>query len=159
MQYTARYLNAGTIAASNVFPKTRIACQVSDARSLPRRAHATDAGADLFSTTDLVIRPGEDAMIDTGVAMKIPSGYGGFVMNRSSQRMNMITSLGAGLIDSDYRGNIKVFLYNGGKEEYKIVAYETKIAQLVIQPVVLCDFYDAWNDTARGTGGFGSTGA
>jgi dUTP pyrophosphatase len=139
--------------------KPRIACQVTDPRSLPRRAHATDAGADLFSTTDLVIRPGEDAMIDTGLALKIPRGYAGFVMNRSSQRVNMITSLGAGLIDSDYRGTVKVFLYNGGKLEYKIVAYETKIAQLVVQSVVLCDFYDAWNDTARGTGGFGSTGA
>ena len=136
----------------------RIACQVADARSLPRRAHATDAGADLFSTSDLVIRPGEDAMIDTGLAIKIPAGYGGFVINRSSQRMNMITSLGAGLIDSDYRGTIRVFLYNGGKHEYSIKAFETKIAQLVIMPVVLCEFYDAWNDTQRGTGGFGSTG-
>lgn len=138
--------------------KHKIACQVSDPRSLPRRAHATDAGADLFSVVDLVIRPGEDAMIDTGLALKIPAGYAGFVMNRSSQRMNMITSLGAGLIDSDYRGNIRVFLYNGGKEEYKIKAFETKIAQLVVQSVVLCDFYDSWNDTDRGTGGFGSTG-
>ena len=136
-----------------------IACQVTDPRSLPQRAHSTDAGADLFSTTDLVIRPGEDAMVDTGLALKIPSGYAGFVLNRSSQRVNMISSLGAGLIDSDYRGTIRVFLYNGGKLEYKIVAYETKIAQLVIMPVILCDFYDAWNDTKRGTGGFGSTGA
>ena len=136
----------------------RIACQVADARSLPRRAHSTDAGADLFSTSDLVIRPGEDAMIDTGLAIKIPAGYGGFVINRSSQRMNMITSLGAGLIDSDYRGTIRVFLYNGGKNEYSIKAFETKIAQLVVMPVVLCEFYDAWNDTVRGTGGFGSTG-
>ena len=136
----------------------RIACQVADQRSSPRRAHSTDAGADLFSTSDLVIRPGEDAMIDTGLAIKIPAGYGGFVINRSSQRMNMITSLGAGLIDSDYRGTIRVFLYNGGKNEYSIKAFETKIAQLVVMPVVLCEFYDAWNDTQRGTGGFGSTG-
>ena len=135
-----------------------MACQVADSRSLPRRAHPTDAGADLFSTSDLVIRPGEDAMIDTGLALKIPAGYGGFVINRSSQRMNMITSLGAGLIDSDYRGTIRVFLYNGGKHEYSVKAFETRIAQLVVMPVVLCEFYDAWNDTARGTGGFGSTG-
>jgi dUTP pyrophosphatase len=145
-----------TTIAKPIVP--RMACQVADSRSLPRRAHATDAGADLFSVTDLVIRPGEDAMIDTGLALKIPAGYGGFVINRSSQRMNMITSLGAGLIDSDYRGTIRVFLYNGGKHEYSIKAFETRIAQLVVMPVVLCEFYDSWNDTARGTGGFGSTG-
>ena len=137
---------------------SRIACRVADARSLPKRAHSTDAGADLFSVVDLVIRPGEDAMIDTGLALKIPAGYGGFVLNRSSQRVNMITSLGAGLIDSDYRGTIRVFLYNGGKHEYSIKAFETKIAQLVIMPVLLCEFFDSWNDTERGTGGFGSTG-
>jgi dUTP pyrophosphatase len=138
---------------------TQIACQVSDVRLLPKRAHKTDAGADLFSVSDLVIRPGQDAMIDTGLAMKIPEGYGGFVLNRSSQRVKMITSFGAGLIDSDYRGNIKVFLYNGGIDEYKIKAFETKIAQLVLMPVLLCEFFDSWNDTERGTGGFGSTGA
>jgi len=136
----------------------RIACRLADPRCMPKRAHNTDAGADLFSVEDLTIRPGEDKMIDTGLALKIPGGYGGFVLNRSSQRMNLITSLGAGLIDSDYRGNIKVFLYNGGKSEYKIKAYETKIAQLVIMPVLLCEFFDSWNDTERGTGGFGSTG-
>ena len=137
---------------------SRIPCRVTDQRCLPKRAYATDAGADLFSVEDLMIRPGEDKMIDTGLALKIPQGYGGFVLNRSSQRVNMITSLGAGLIDSDYRGNIKVFLYNGGKSEYKIKAFETKIAQLVIMPVLLCEFFDSWNDTERGTGGFGSTG-
>ena len=148
----------GIIDLNQIKPTPRIACQVADQRSLPRRAHPTDAGADLFSISDLVIRPGEDAMIDTGLAMKIPVGYGGFVINRSSQRMNMITSLGAGLIDSDYRGTIRVFLYNGGKHEYSVKAFETKIAQLVVMPVMLCEFYDSWNDTARGTGGFGSTG-
>jgi dUTP pyrophosphatase len=154
------FVDAGKYLFSNscLSPNPKIACQVTDSRSLPKRAHRTDAGADLFSIADLTIRPGEDGMIDTGLAMKIPVGYGGFVLNRSSQRMNQITSLGAGLIDSDYRGNIRVFLYNGGKEEYKIKAFETKIAQLVIIPVMLCDFYDSWNDTVRGTGGFGSTG-
>jgi dUTP pyrophosphatase len=152
---TTKYfsITAGTITGPT------IACQVADPRSLPRRAHSTDAGADLFSTANLVIRPGEDAMIDTGLALKIPGGYGGFVLNRSSQRVKRISSLGAGLIDSDYRGTIKVFLYNGGELEYKITAYETKIAQLVIMPVMLCNFYDAWNDTKRGNNGFGSTGA
>lgn len=139
--------------------KYSLECRVGDPRSLPQRAHATDAGADLTSCETVVVRPGERMLVDTGCAVKIPKGYGGFVLNRSSQRVKLITSLGTGLIDSDYRGNIKVLLYNGGDEEYKIEAFKTKIAQLVIVPVVLCDFVDSWNDTSRGTGGFGSTGA
>ena len=136
-----------------------VACRLTDPRCMPKRAHATDAGADLFCITDYVVRPGERYLADTGVAIKIPRGYGGFVLNRSSQRVNGITSLGAGLIDSDYRGTIKVLLENLGAQEYKIEQYKTKIGQLVIMPVMLCDFVDYWNDTERGTGGFGSTGA
>lgn len=135
-----------------------IPCLVDDARCLPKRAHATDAGADLFSVKDMVLRPGQDAMIDTGLALKLPSGYAGIVVNRSSQRVKCISSLGAGIIDSDYRGKIKVFLYNNGNDEYVIEAYKTKIAQLLIMPVMLAEFQDCWNDTERGIGGFGSTG-
>lgn len=135
-----------------------LSCRLTDPRCMPKRAHATDAGADLFCVTDYVVRPGERYLADTGVAIKIPRGYGGFVLNRSSQRLNGITSLGAGLIDSDYRGTIKVLLENLGEHEYKIEQYKTKIGQLVIMPVMLCGFQDFWDDTERGTGGFGSTG-
>jgi len=146
------------ISINTVSNNPTIECLVDDPRCLPKRAHATDAGADLFSVVDLVLRPGQDAMIDTGLAMKIPTGYAGIVVNRSSQRVNCISSLGAGIIDSDYRGKIKVFLYNNGDYEYVVEAYKTKIAQLLIMPVVLAQFRDTWNDTVRGTGGFGSTG-
>lgn len=136
-----------------------IPCLVDDQRCLPKRAHPTDAGADLFSVQDLVLRPGQDAMIDTGLALKLPVGYAGIVVNRSSQRIKCISSLGAGIIDTDYRGKIKVFLYNNGNDEYVIEAYKTKVAQLLIMPIMLAQFEDAWNDTQRGTGGFGSTGS
>lgn len=135
-----------------------LSCRLTDPRCMPKRAHATDAGADLFCVADYVVRPGERYLADTGVAIKIPRGYGGFVLNRSSQRLNGITSLGAGLIDSDYRGTIKVLLENLGEQEYKIEQYKTKIGQLVIMPVMLCNFQDFWDDTERGTSGFGSTG-
>lgn len=128
----------------------------SDAK-LPERAHPTDAGADLFSTETFKLLPGESKLVCTGVGVKIPVGYGGFVLNRSSQRVIGITSLGTGLIDSDYRGELKVFLANEGNTEYKVVAGETKIAQLVLVPVLLPVFVDSWNDTERGNGGFGST--
>lgn len=124
---------------------------------LPERAHPTDAGADLFSTETFRLLPGETKLVSTGVGVKIPVGYGGFVLNRSSQRAIGITSLGTGLIDSDYRGELKVFLVNQGDTEYKVVAGETKIAQLVLIPVLLPVFVDSWNDTERGNGGFGST--
>ena len=125
---------------------------------LPTRAHRTDAGADLYSCEDVTILPGDAYLVNTGIGVKIPEGYGGFVLNRSSQRIIGITSLGTGLIDSDYRGPIKVLIVNEGNTEYKIKSGETKIGQLVIIPVVLVDFVDYWNDTERGTGGFGSTG-
>ena len=141
-----------------------IDCKLDDPRCLPVRAHHTDAGADLLSTTNIVIYPGEKHLLDTGVALKIPTGYAGFVLNRSSQRVRGVTSLGTGLIDSDYRGTIKVWIENTGDSEYVVKPFETKIAQLVIMPVALCDFYPIedpadWSDTDRGVNGFGSTGS
>lgn len=134
-----------------------VECRVAHNGLLPKRAHDTDAGADLYSAETLVLKPGEMKLVDTGVGVKVPVGYGGFVLNRSSQRVAKITSLGTGLIDSDYRGNIKVVLVNEGTADYAITAGETRIGQLVIIPVLLPKFVDSWNDTERGTGGFGST--
>lgn len=133
-------------------------CQVQPGAKLPKRAHPTDAGADLFSYEYLEIYPGEQKLVDTGIAIKIPEGYGGFIYNRSSQGKNGITiPHSVGVIDSDYRGNLKVLLKNIGEDPYKIEVGD-RIAQLVIMPVLLTEFTDIWNDTARGTGGFGSTG-
>lgn len=152
--YTTGYTSScNTLTSSS----PQLDCKLDKGAKLPHRAHRTDAGADLYSNQTLTLNPGESALVDTGVAVKIPDGYGGFILNRSSQRVAGITSLGSGLIDSDYRGNLKVYLVNNGNEQYKIIAGETRIAQLVIMPVVLAAFRDSWNDTQRGTGGFGST--
>jgi len=135
-----------------------IHCRVDDAAFLPCRAHPTDAGADLKSTETCEIYPGEQKLVDTGVAVKIPEGYGGFIFNRSSQGKKGITiPHSVGVIDSDYRGNLKVLLKNISGERYTVNTGD-RIAQLVVMPVLLCGFVDAWNDTERGTGGFGSTG-
>ena len=148
---TYLYRQEGTIRPS-------IKCKVEDKAFLPRRANPTDAGADLMSTETLEIYPGEQKLVDTGVAVKIPEGYAGFVFNRSSQGKKGITiPHSVGVIDADYRGNIKVILKNIGEDPYKIEQGD-RIAQLVVVPVALCDFEDIWNDTERGTGGFGSTG-
>jgi dUTP pyrophosphatase len=125
---------------------------------LPYRAHPTDAGADLMSNEDLEIYPNEQKLVDTGIAIKIPQGFAGFVYNRSSQGKKGITiPHSVGVIDSGYRDTIKVLLKNIGDDPYKITAGD-RIAQLVIQKVELVGFKDIWNDSTRGTGGFGSTG-
>ena len=135
-----------------------IECLADSPEFLPRRANPTDAGADLKSTETLEIYPGEQKLVDTGVAVKIPEGFAGFVYNRSSQgKMGITIPHSVGVIDSDYRGNIKVILKNIGEDPYKITRGD-RIAQLVIAPVLLAEFKDIWNDTQRGTGGFGSTG-
>ena len=136
-----------------------------DPRAEPKRANVTDAGADLFSSESLSIFPGETKMVDTGFAIKIPQGYVGLVYNRSSQgKRGVVIPHSVGVIDADYRGNVKVLLTNNGTDPYNIVEYDTRIAQLVVQAVELVKFTHwsdldgDWVDTIRGTGGFGSTG-
>lgn len=140
--------------------KQELPCLVEDKAFLPKRAHASDAGADLMACIDAPIElyPGEQKLIGTGVSIKIPEGYGGFIFNRSSQGKKGITiPHSVGVIDTDYRGEIKVLLKNISEDVYTIERGD-RIAQLVIMPVLLVNFVDIWNDTERGTGGFGSTG-
>jgi dUTP pyrophosphatase len=112
----------------------------------------------LFALEAHEIYPGEQKLVDTGVAVKIPQGFAGFIYNRSSQGKRGITiPHSVGVIDADYRGNLKVLLKNISEDPYAIEAGD-RIAQLVVQRVELPTFRDAWNDTQRGTGGFGSTG-
>lgn len=135
-----------------------IDCQLQPGAKLPQRAHPTDAGADLFALEAHEIYPGEQKLVDTGVAVKIPPGFAGFIFNRSSQGKKGITiPHSVGVIDADYRGNLKVLLKNISEDPYTIEPGD-RIAQLVVQRVELPQFRDAWNDTQRGTGGFGSTG-
>jgi dUTP pyrophosphatase len=139
-------------------PEPTIDCQLQPGAHLPQRAHPTDAGADLRALEKHEIYPGEQKLVDTGVAVKIPRGFAGFIFNRSSQGKKGITiPHSVGVIDSDYRGNLKILLKNISEDPYTIQAGD-RIAQLVVQRVELPTFRDAWNDTQRGTGGFGSTG-
>jgi len=128
---------------------------------LPQRAHASDAGADLVSTISADLVPISTLMYDTGVAIKIPVGHVGLVFSRSSMgKVRVTLANGTGVIDSDYRGNIKVILANDGTTVFKVEAFKTKIAQLVIVPIMLAKFIpfeQTWDDTVRSTRGFGST--
>ena len=143
----------------------KVKIKLSDPKATPLRAHPTDAGADLFSSHDsFLLYPGDKKMVDTGVAIKIPVGWVGLVYNRSSQgKIEVAIPHAVGVIDSDYRGNIKVLLKNNGEDPYEISKYATRIAQLVITPIMLPKFevvnlnHEEWDDTERGNGGYGST--
>lgn len=135
--------------------------KLDDPKATPLRAHPTDAGMDLYSADTKIIYPKDQHMLDTGVAVKIPVGHVGLVFNRSSQgKVRVQLANGTGIIDSDYRGNIKVILVNNGHEPYEVYKYITRIAQLVIVPILIpeLEVVDSLEDTIRGTGGFGSTG-
>ncbi len=133
---------------------------VPDARP-PLRAHAGDAGADLFAVESVLIPAGERREVGTGIAIAIPPGYGGFVQPRSGLafKHGVMVVNSPGLIDSGYRGEIRVCLYNSGSEEFKVETGE-RIAQLVVQRVEEPEFVAVAElaETIRGQGGFGSSG-
>lgn len=128
----------------------------------PVRAHATDAGADLFACETVVIPPGETRKVDTGVCVAIPEGFEGQVRPRSGNAAKLgLTVLNSpGTIDSEYRGSIGVLIYNTSAIAAKVTC-KMRIAQLVVSPVALPTFVQVQelSETVRGTGGFGSTGA
>ena len=130
---------------------------------LPVRATTGSAGLDLSACIDapMTLAPGQRALIPTGLAAAIPAGTAGMIYARSSLgvKHGIALSNGVGVIDSDYRGEISVGLCNFSSEPYTIQPGE-RIAQLVLHPVLLLpvEEADSLDETARGAGGFGSTG-
>jgi dUTP pyrophosphatase len=129
---------------------------------LPSYAHDGDAGLDLYSAEDATIDPQERLLIRTGVAMAIPEGFAGFVQPRSGLALRSGLSFvnTPGLIDSHYRGEIKLIAVNLDSTEPVVVRRGDKVAQLVIQRVerAIIRETDDLGETVRGEGGFGSTG-
>ena len=129
---------------------------------LPASAMPGDAGLDLRALEGVTLEPGERRLVPTGVAVAIPEGHAGFVLPRSGLAMlKGVTVLNApGLIDSGYRGELKVLLINHGTEAARLERGE-RIAQLVVQAVARPRLVEVERlpDSARGDGGFGSTGA
>ncbi|MCH1512106.1 MAG: dUTP diphosphatase [Acidimicrobiales bacterium] len=130
---------------------------------LPKYAKPGDAGCDLLAAEDVTLEPGGGrALVATGIAIAIPEGYAGFIQPRSGlAAKNGITCLNTpGLIDSGYRGELKVLLVNTDPNDSFNVVRGERIAQLVIQRVETAEFeeLDALPATKRGEGGFGSTG-
>ena len=128
---------------------------------LPERAHPGDGGADLRSAESLKLAPGQRAVVPTGVAVAIPEGHAGLVVPRSglAARHGIGVVNGPGLVDSGYRGELRVLLVNHGDEPVAIERGE-RIAQLVVVPIETPEFevVDELPPSARGEGGLGSTG-
>jgi dUTP pyrophosphatase len=129
---------------------------------LPTYAHPGDAGADLVTTIDVELAPGERALVPTGIALALPDGLAAFVHPRSGLALRLGLSIvnTPGTIDAGYRGEIKVLLVNHDLRESVRLARGDRIAQLVVQRVEHVAFVEAGvlPESARGAGGYGSTG-
>jgi len=129
---------------------------------LPAAAHPGDAGLDLVANAEVTLKPGERAMVPTGIALAIPEGFAGWVLPRSglASRHGVTLANAPGLIDSGYRGEVMVAVVNLDREEAYTIARGERIAQLVIVPfaTVTVEESDALPASERGEGGFGSTG-
>ena len=127
--------------------------------SLPEYASAGAAGADLRASESIEIAPGGRAAVPTGVRLQIPSGHVGLVWPRSGLAVRHGIDTLAGVIDSDYRGEVRVVLVNHGDAPFRIAPGD-RVAQLLVQRVERAAFAAAAgiDDTDRGKGGFGSTG-
>lgn len=136
--------------------------KLKDEAILPSRAHGGDAGLDLYACESAHIGPGERWSVGTGVGVEIPEGHAGLVLPRSGlARDHGIALVNApGLIDSGYRGELRVLLLNTDPAVIFRVEPGDRIAQLVITPIATPEPVEApaLSDSARGTGGFGSSG-
>ncbi len=129
---------------------------------LPAYARAGDAGLDLLAAEDVTLDPGERGAVRTGIELAIPDGYAGFVHARSGRaaKEGLAVVNAPGVIDSGYRGEVKVLLVNLDRSEPIHLKRGDKVAQLVVQPVVRVELaeVEALEGSERGAGGFGSSG-
>ena len=125
---------------------------------LPQYGHLGDAGLDIYSVMDVVLDPMQALPVPTGVKIAIPEGYVGLIWDKSGVSLNGIHCL-AGVIDSGYRGEVKIVMINLSQKPF-VIAKGMKIAQMLVQPVITMEVVESneLKETTRGEGGFGSTG-
>ena len=135
----------------------QLLCEVKG-EYVPEYSHPGDAGADLRSSVDELVPARGKALVSTGISLSLPEGHVGLVWPRSGLAVKQGLDCGAGVIDSQYRGEIKVLLFNHSDVDYKISKGD-RIAQLLIQKVERAEFVrvDELDSTVRGDNGFGST--
>ncbi len=138
--------------------------KMNENATVPKYGTEFSAGADLYACIDgdsINIAPGQTVMIHTGIALQIPNGFAGMIFARSgtATKRGLAPANKVGVVDSDYRGEIMVSLYNHSSSEQTVENGE-RIAQLVIMPYLRADFVEAESleETDRSSGGFGSTG-
>ena len=136
--------------------------RLSDAATLPTRAHDGDAGLDLYASEAATLGPGERASVGTGIALEIPPGHAGLVLPRSglAARHGIALVNAPGLIDAGYRGEVRVLLLNTDRDEAFEIEPGDRIAQLLVTPFAEVAPVEAaeLSASARGNGGFGSSG-
>ncbi|MBN2788787.1 MAG: dUTP diphosphatase [Candidatus Delongbacteria bacterium] len=135
--------------------------KLSDKAILPSFAHSGDAGLDLFSIENKVLKPGKSFLVKTGISIQLPKNTEAQIRPRSGLALKHTISLTntPGTIDEGYRGEIGVIMINHGKENFTVTE-GMKIAQMVIKPTYSVNISEVQDlsDTSRGEGGFGSTG-
>lgn len=136
--------------------------RIRDDAVLPARAHSGDAGLDLTACETVTIGAGERATVGTGLAVEIPDGHAGLVVPRSGLALRHGLSIvnAPGVIDAGYRGEVRVILLNTDREQPFTVEPGMRIAQLLVVPALAVDVVEVGEltETARGDGGFGSSG-
>jgi dUTP pyrophosphatase len=132
--------------------------RLDPAAVVPTRAHPDDAGLDLYALEDAAVEPGAGAVLRTGVAVAVPPGHVGLVCDRSSLAKRGLKTAG-GVIDAGYRGEVGVVVWNLSREVQRVRKGE-RAAQMLVIPIATPGPVEAddLGDTARGAGGFGSTG-
>lgn len=145
--------------------KTQVAIKKLNAKATtPAYGSEYAAGADLYACLDgeVVINPHETVLIPTGIAIELPLGYAGLIYARSglATKKGLAPANKVGVVDCDYRGEVKVALHNHGAQPQTVACGE-RIAQLVITPYLTAQFIEReeLSETVRGAGGFGSTGS
>lgn len=134
--------------------------RLSEGSSPPSRSNPDDAGADLRSSEDALIPPLSRLAVSTGIAMEIPPGYYGRVAPRSGLALKNGIDVFAGVVDSGYRGEVKVILFNSDAKNEFVITRGDRIAQIIIEKHYPMDFVESESlaESERGIGGFGSTG-
>jgi dUTP pyrophosphatase len=159
---TASSAHAGPVANAGQDAVPVLIRRLDPGIPLPARAHAGDAGADLVTAADIELAPGQRAVVPTGIAIALPDGFAAFVHPRSglAARHGVTIVNAPGTVDAGYRGEIRVTLLNTDASKPVRFQRGDRIAQLVIQRVERAEFHevDLLPGSARGDGGFGSTG-
>ena len=134
--------------------------KLSNEATLPTKAHAGDLGYDLYASKSITIPMGDTVLVQTGIAVQFPDGYGAIIRDRSSVSTKQRLFVVAGVIDNGYTGEIQVALFNGGPMDQQV--YQgNKIAQMILIPTVnfaVEEVSELVSADARGSNGFGSTG-